>query len=1043
MPFEIRVMPNTGHHYFFVPFNKEFIGKHGGLNGKLAKQCRSNNCAWEAVPRPEPKQKKAATQAQPQAAMPLPEPLPLPQPQAMPAATSTPQQAAEPAPTPTRSYEEMYYTWMRYRFGSKGGTNNLGVWVAVETNLGAVERGTVHDIHEITEQEMPTDGRAMAVSPYAYPSRRAISHDRRQPGEAADALTVLLSIKVDNTVIPIEPIEIIWQQANPDVIDVDLIVDFGNTRTVVLGMEDNVEAVQGGTLGSICKNIRFLPRGQEYPDLEATPAEAKFEDMGETIADSWFLVQQPMFAEWDYPSVDGEPTPFRTSKQYTRQIETTTQTNMLGFSQEVKTTRYFCTERVPQMFVEISPALMGQEARKLMNNVDLTTGINVTMSSPKRYLWDREQYGLKGGQSAWNFNYNSWSAKKTRAALPKLNGQICRYMYMDGSDWDITRPPYADPDPDKRPSAVPADALYPRSSAMVWSALTIIEAAYRQITSYNWRRLNRQYSTRRLRSVNVTFPSGWIAKEREYYRQAWKQAVDIFTLSHMNTISPITRPISPHEDARDVQGRPALNVSLDEAVASQLPFVYSEIRRLTANTWIELYGRNEQPGNYRTGKVRVMTVDIGGGTLDTSIIQYINDSETNVNLLYEVLFRDSNTFAGDSVTQAIIEQVLLPSFLNARGFDPSSDDPVVNRFKKVLMRARNSSTEKAEWLRIVSQLFLPIVRQWLSDVATCPDGIYRNENGDLYRLTSDCNINEQAITDLNKYLAGRTGTQTDTAFIKPDDRLMYNPEDINRCVVEVLSLGIEPLAKFVAAYEVDVVTLSGKISEMPKVVELLREYLPIRPQRIVRMKDFLAGDWYPMTDNDRINDAKTVTAVGAALYTAGRNRMLPDWTINESRDHTRKNTPNYWGIMPHDNRTNGFRKGGILLTPQENTNEDKEFTSRIGEKFNGKEVMINTYIGRQKYLAQNTMPERIYKLRWLGAQEESPQCPLAIVVSRKTSACGYDEDDPYACDEDDIELVSVTPTGPCPNFDPSKVELQLRTLSDDGFWMDECRFYMN
>ena len=37
------------------------------------------------------------------------------------------------------------------------------------------------------------------------------------------------------------------------------------------------------------------------------------------------------------------------------------------------------------------------------------------------------------------------------------------------------------------------------------------------------------------------------------------------------------------------------------------------------------------------------------------------------------------------------------------------------------------------------------------------------------------------------------------------------------------------------------------------------------PQRIIQAKNYPAGDWYPMTSDNRINDAKSVTAVGAAL----------------------------------------------------------------------------------------------------------------------------------------------------------------------------------
>lgn len=1033
MPHELYVMPNTGHHYFFIAFPREFLAQHGGQSGKLARMCRSNNCAWEAVPKNAVVNKNR------------------PRPVSAPAASNGDIPPPPPAETANTTPKEEVHSWLRYRFGSKGGANNLGVWIAVETNIGTVERGTLYEEREIAKEEMPEDRTAYNLSPYAYSRPEAIG--RTPAGSAKDALSIMLSVKLDDKTIPLEPVDIIWQVARTAPRDVDLIVDFGNTRTVVLALEDNPEMATDGSLAAVCKNVLFLPRGQEYPNLDEE--KQKFESHGEKIADSWFLIQQPMFAEWDYPSVDGEPTPFKTSKQY--RIEPIVQEkkeegilakakSLINDAQPV-TEQYICTERVPQMFVEISPALMGREAKKLMHNIDMGRGLRISMSSPKRYLWDREQYGLTHGEKPWNLNFNPWSIKKDRSSLPPMQGQICRYMYMDGRNWDIENPPFENPDIAQRPSAVPAMPTYPRSCAMVWSALTIIESAYRQITSVEWRRKDDMYTARRLRSVNVTFPSGWIAKERDYYRQAWQQAVNIFTLAHMESRQTIDSSIPCSSDqCIAAQGRPELSMELDEAVASQLPFIYTEIRRLQPNQWISLYGRNEsEDGNSRSARVRVMTVDIGGGTLDTTIIQYRNNAiGEQVALRYKVLFRDSSTFAGDSVTQSIIERVLLPAFLDARGLDAKSDDKLVRIFRDVHAGAKKSQTDKAKWQRIVTLLFLPIVRQWLTDVATCPGGVYVSDEGEQFRSIEECGCDECAINELNEYLS-RKGIGTDD-FISSTDRLRYQPEDINKCIEDVLRPGIEPLGKFTAAYDVDVVTLSGKISEMPRVVELLRRFLPIRPQRIVRMKDYLAGSWYPMTENLRIDDAKTVTAVGAALYTAGKHHLLgASWNIREDKREAHTTCKNYWGLMRPNARIAGFADEGIFLEPNgphKETNEGRTFEVD-GNIFRGNGIMIGSYIGRQKYMADDTMPERLYKLRWTGPANDRPLSQLAIVIRRKEQYYDENSSDSYAIDEDDIELVSVESTDPEETFDPSFVELQLRTLSEAGFWMEECCFNMS
>ena len=240
----------------------------------------------------------------------------------------------------------------------------------------------------------------------------------------------------------------------------------------------------------------------------------------------------------------------------------------------------------------------------------------------------------------------------------------------------------------------------------------------------------------------------------------------------------------------------------------------------------------------------------------------------------------------------------------------------------------------------------------------------------------------------------------------------------------------------------------GKKVKLVPVEELLKAYLPIRPQRIVRMKGYLAGDWYPMASNMRINDAKTVTAVGCALYAAGKSKLLGAiWNIAEDQaasdadtkkrsTDVKKRCRNYWGVMCSDSRQDGFDH--ILLAPKEETNERDTYVTDDGTTYHGYPIMINSYIGRQKYRAENSTPERQYKLRWKGDSRKAPNAPLTVIVRRKQPpTCG----ESYEMEEDDIELVSVECTDPSDtNFDSSLVELQLRTLSEAGFWMEECRF---
>ncbi|MFL4214826.1 virulence factor SrfB, partial [Enterobacter mori] len=78
------------------------------------------------------------------------------------------------------------------------------------------------------------------------------------------------------------------------------------------------------------------------------------------------------------------------------------------------------------------------------------------------------------------------------------------------------------------------------------------------------------------------------------------------------------------------------------------PFVYSEIRQLhnEGENWIELFGR----GRGTSAKVRLMTVDIGGGTTDVSVVEYQDSfAGGGVDLKARLCFRDSSSTAGDAL----------------------------------------------------------------------------------------------------------------------------------------------------------------------------------------------------------------------------------------------------------------------------------------------------------------------------------------------------------------------------------------------------------
>ncbi len=921
---QIFVFPNTGHHYAFVLIPKEILTK----TPKIKQLCDQGKQGWRSL----------------------------------------------------------NYPWIRGRFASKDG--NPGLWVAIESNLGTIKRGSIFE----PRREVPIGDRENPTPYAATDVTRLPKNDH----------IVEIKIPIEGVTVEVVSFQIIWKEpAAVEPINVDLVVDFGNTRSVVLALEDM--ASQGGRLTAVCRPIRFLKAGWDYQELKG---EDRAKDTSQII-DSWFVLHETMFSDSEPPATGFTPVAEIEEEQ------TTIKGGMLRSDTIQK--QYFATTRVPQMFVELSPVVMGDAARDILAAINLKDGGNYTQSSPKRYAWDSDPVG-KDGVACWTMVLNRWNPEsRSVRRLPQLGGSLFRFLPLDGRRWDISAPPNEEENQARRPRPCPEQASYSRGDTMIWAALNILELAYRQITSEEWGSGNQGFIPRRLRRVLVTYPSGWSEPEKDKYHSRWQRAIDIFTLSRL-----VSR-----QTVGEGGDRPELIMDLDEAVASQLPFVYSEIRRMgnVGENWIDLVGRKYEDGN---PKVRLMTVDIGGGTTDIAVVEYSDLLEgEGVNLNAGLMFRDSVSTAGDAIVKETIERVLLPKL----GERFRGDDSKMEQFANFFESHDTSDALKAKWSRITKLVLVPIVRQWLQDLAKdtygCPDtGI--GWAPDRILGTEGRLVDVGALDELNQ-LARECPLGED---VLPDSEpIEIQSDQVADCIKQVLLPVIQSLAKYVSAFDVDLITLSGKPSELPQVRALLEELLPIECNRIIQAKNFMAGDWYPMSLDNRINDAKTVTAVGAALYQAVRNGKIDRWKISRDDSSQRGRDDggfdNFWTAMPSRGKTRS---------------RTKDYFCPGTDDLVEKDIMIGTKIGRMRF--KQAKPEQVYRFRWTEAgkpKDGAVNQILNVVLQRKH---GESSDS-----IEELELRKVESSDRAREYrirrhegDNGEVELQLCTLDDEEFWLDSGKF---
>ncbi|MBF8296990.1 MAG: hypothetical protein HW389_3535 [Bacteroidetes bacterium] len=904
------------------------------------------------------------------------------------------------------------YRFIRFRYGSKD--LKRGLWVAVESNLGRQSRGWVLEPERsIAKDEAKENSNASHVAtPYAFTQSAQI------PVSGLQEIILEIDGNDDSGSVKIN-LSIVWLRPIADPIDVDLIVDFGNTRTVALALEHNQAADE--SLSAICQPIRFLNRWEEYSPF-------RLENDPSAIIDSWFVLQEPLFANLEPNSRENNSESLLLVKDLTWGDVSEGLFRLTQVRRPVSVTL-----RVPQMFVEMSPALFGRGAAAILTGLDLRRGGNFFMSSPKRYLWDTDPVGNLGqtGTTEWTMNLNRWhplfkDVEADRSALPKLAGVVLRFIDESGRDWTLGddgngTPPNEENDPARRPFPDPDAPRYPRSEGITWNALTILEAAYRQITSPHWRELLGQRDVpRRLRDVLVTFPPGWTRREVDLYRSKWQKAVDIFALTHFEDRNLVTLKTGPGH-------RPMLRMDLDEAVASQLPFVYGEIRRMNnqGENWLALVGR----GRGANARARILNIDIGGGTTDFAIVEYHDRlAGPGVNLSAELLFRDSSTVAGDFLVKRIIEAVLLPAI----GDRIKGNSEMRRRFEQLLRCEKRN--DRGLWNRITLLVFIPIVRWWLGNLVVdrynnpTTNNVYQpsemfGSEGSTVRagiIGEDTDPKAENFKQSFNYLCESNGL---LSFMLPyDEPLHYSVPRLRQCVVEVFDFLFQSLAKLVEAFDCDLVLVNGKPSELPPIRQLLEMHVPLLPHRMIFMKGTDVGRWYPLSTDGVIADAKTVTAAGAALYLAIHNGLMGKWKVEPTVSPYLLQR-NYWGLMPEE-AVRDF--GAIILTPEQDENIC--------------ELMILSRIGR-RLLPSESRPEPVYQLLWKDRARFRGNTgnvlePLNVTLRRITVEPSQDGHP----GQENLEIIGVEGAFNGQSVSLNDVELKLCSMDSEEYWMEKGTF---
>ncbi|CNE60103.1 virulence factor SrfB [Yersinia nurmii] len=537
-------------------------------------------------------------------------------------------------------------------------------------------------------------------------------------------------------------------------------------------------------------------------------------------------------------------------------------------------------------FIWPSIARVGREASRmalLRQGTEGATGI----SSPRRYLWDEESF-----TPGWRF---SRTATKSHGEAPAIALPLTNLINDEG------QPLYALPLEERLPVFSPH---YSRSALMTFMLSELLAQALMQINSPAQRqKMNHASAPRQLRNIILTLPSAMPKPEREIFRRRMHEAIGLIWKAlgwH-----PMDDDFTCAEDkAKSHVPVPDVHMEWDEATCGQMVYLYNETQVNfggRTEAFFASMARPDKPlaADETAGKsLRIASIDIGGGTTDLAITQYVLDDGvgSNVKITPRLLFREGFKVAGDDILLDVIQLYVLPAVQAAlkKSGVPSPDLLMAKLFGND-GRADGQSTLRQQ---VTLQLFMPLGRAILQayegfdplDSSAEIDASF----GELLTQAPTARVLDYLNTEVQRELR---------ADAEPFDILqVVLIVKLSKLHAEFLSnrmnltQSLRSLCEVVSLYDCDVLLLTGRPSRFPGIAALFRHLQPLPTNRILSLDGYHTSEWYPFNKLGRIDNPKSTAAVGAMLCLLALDLRLPGFYF-KAGDFQPYSTVRYLGML--------------------------------------------------------------------------------------------------------------------------------------------------
>lgn len=596
-----------------------------------------------------------------------------------------------------------------------------------------------------------------------------------------------------------------------------------------------------------------------------------------------------------------------------------------------------------------TPVRVGPEAAWLGSLTDGTQGRS-GLSSPKRYLWDRQER-----PTPW---VNNGGLLGPGERVPPIKGPIPSRLSQRGEPL--------------RPEDVPAmKPGYSRGSLYMLMLAEIVAHALIQMNAPSVRvHRPRSDEPRQLRRIILTVPSATPVAEQKALKRWAKNALDLLW------------QVMEWDPKHPLRSRPELKLDWDEATATHLVYLYNEIAQkaqTAPSDFFAMMRRNRQTASGHP-MLRIASMDMGGGTTDLMIIQHeVTDGDRTI--LPRQIFREGFRLAGDDVVKQVIESEVLPCLRRAL-----AEAGVVNPDHFLAERFggdREGMAQQDRTLRalFVNQVLRPAALALLSRFEAAGR---RDDQPVVLRLADVLPADRQPRDAVLAYVTDAARRAGAPGFALDQFVIETRFSNLARTILGVVRPMLTDLCDVVRAYDCDILLLAGRPSRLPVIKDAIVGQAPVPPGRIIAMDTYAVGNWYPFNSpTGRIEDPKTTAAVGAMLCQVCEGQV--EGILVRTSELRMRSTARYLGVME---RNDQIRAQKLLYT-------DLDLDRRGAPRGHSVTVTPPAFIGYRQLALERWKTTPLFFLDFRDVRRvASLRMPLTVTLERRDA----DEDEGAAED---------------------------------------------